>query len=337
MKSSVALCIFRRPATTERVFAQIAKAKPPKLFVIADGPRHGKPGEEEQCAAARAIIDRVDWDCRVFKNYSDANLGCRKRVSTGLDRVFETVDRAIILEDDIVPHPTFFRFCDELLEKYANDNRIGSVAGTNRLGGVRRTRCSYFFTRLAPIWGWATWSRAWKQYDDAMELWPTVRDGEFFRSFWWNGYGFHHLQDLMERAYQEEEDSWAYRWIFSCRQNNMLSIMPVVNLTTNIGFGPDATHCLEESPLANVQTEAMEFPLVHNPLIMPDVIAETLTVESGGDIPRVRFTLDGFRRRRLWLRNKVRSLRGNMRKAARLIKAGQFGELAAKAKRKLLA
>ncbi|MGB3239254.1 MAG: glycosyltransferase family 2 protein, partial [Geitlerinemataceae cyanobacterium] len=115
LKTPVALLIFNRPDTTEKVFETIRQAKPPKLLVVADGPRSDRPGEAEKCAEARAIVDRIDWECQVFQNYSDTNLGCRYRVASGLNWVFETVEEAIILEDDCLPHPSFFRFCEELL------------------------------------------------------------------------------------------------------------------------------------------------------------------------------------------------------------------------------
>ena len=208
MQSPVVMIIFRRPETTARVFAQVAKAKPKKLLVVADGPRKQKQGEHEKCAATRAIIDRVDWDCEVLKNYSDDNLGLRTRVTTGLGWVFDTVDRAIILEDDIAPHNSFFRFCDELLQKYADDPRIGSIGGTNLLKGARSSPYSYYFARLHNIWGWATWARAWKLHDSQMDLWPMIRDCGYLRLIHWNGYGYFHWQEELERVYRGELNTW---------------------------------------------------------------------------------------------------------------------------------
>src|SRR4030067_809654 len=118
LKTPVAFLIFNRPDTTESVFREIARAKPEKLLVVADGARPEKAGEAEKCEQARRIISSVDWDCEVLKNYSDVNLGCKRRVSSGLDWVFETVEEAIILEADCLPDPSFFTFCEVLLEKY---------------------------------------------------------------------------------------------------------------------------------------------------------------------------------------------------------------------------
>ena len=128
----VAFLVFNRPDTTARVFAEIARARPPKLLVVADGPRTDVPGEPERCQAARAIVEHgVDWPCQVLTNYADSNLGCKRRVSSGLDWVFDMVEAAIILEDDCLPHPTFFRFCEELLDRYRDDERIMTVSGIN--------------------------------------------------------------------------------------------------------------------------------------------------------------------------------------------------------------
>ena len=131
MKTPVAFLVFNRPDVTEKVFAEIRKAKPPQLLVVADGPRKEKPDEIEKCQAVRSIIEKVDWECQVYKNYSDINLGCKLRVYSGLNWVFDTVETAIILEDDCLPHPTFFRFCDELLTKYREDKRVMMISGTN--------------------------------------------------------------------------------------------------------------------------------------------------------------------------------------------------------------
>lgn len=122
LNTAVAFIIFKRPEETQRVFAEIRKVKPPKLLVVADGPLPDRPGEDLQCAAARAIIDQVDWECEIFRNYADTNLGCRDRVSSGLDWVFDTVEEAIIIEDDCLPDPTFFRFAEELLERYRDES-----------------------------------------------------------------------------------------------------------------------------------------------------------------------------------------------------------------------
>nr|MBA3765731.1 glycosyltransferase family 2 protein [Acidobacteriota bacterium] len=176
MNVPVALIIFNRADTTARVLAEIAKARPSKLLVIADGPRADHPDDAEKCLAARAAIDRVNWDCEVLTNYSEVNLGCGARPSSGLDWVFENVAEAIILEDDCLPHPTFFPFCAELLERHRDDERVMMISGDNFQFGRKRTQYSYYFSRYTHTWGWATWRRAWRYFDREIKLWPALRE-----------------------------------------------------------------------------------------------------------------------------------------------------------------
>jgi glycosyltransferase involved in cell wall biosynthesis len=268
----VAFLIFNRPELTRKVFASIAQAKPSKLLVVADGPRADIPDDREKCSEARAIIGRIDWDCEVLTNYSSANMGCRARISTGLEWVFANVEEAIILEDDCIPHPTFFRFCKELLTRYRDDPRVMMISGNNFQMGRNRTPYSYYFSRFFHCWGWATWRRAWKHYDIDMELWPSLRDGSWLlhvlenkaqaRTFLKN------LDDVAGGA-----DTWDYQWVFSCMVRNGLSIVPSRNLVTNVGFSEDGTS-VRYHPLGNLPAEELEFPLQHPPFMVRQADAD---------------------------------------------------------------
>ncbi|MGC1799486.1 MAG: hypothetical protein WA701_03795, partial [Solirubrobacterales bacterium] len=188
-RTPVAMLIFNRPETTARVFERVREARPPKLLVVADGPRADRPGEAGRCREARAVVEAVDWPCELMTDYSEVNLGCGKRISSGLDWVFDSVEEAIVLEDDCLPHPSFFRFCEELLKRYRAEERVVHVSGDNfqsagRAGGAvgrllrlagRSWSPSYYFSRYAHVWGWASWRRAWSDYDFEMTAW---RDGD---------------------------------------------------------------------------------------------------------------------------------------------------------------
>ena len=252
LKTPVVFIIFNRPDTTSRVFAEIAKARPPKLLVIADGPRANHPDDAEKCAAVRAIVDNVDWDCEVLTNYSNVNLGCKRRVSSGLDWVFDIVEEAIILEDDCLPHPTFFQFCEELLEKYRDDERIAMISGNNFLVGKKRTEYSYYFSRYTHIWGWASWRRAWDNYDVDMKLWPEIRDGGWLDDLLDNKKGVWYWNYIFQNVYKGKIDSWDYQWTFSCWIQSAMTIIPTVNLVSNIGFGSGAVHTKEENKFSNM-------------------------------------------------------------------------------------
>ena len=264
LETPVAFIIFNRPDTTERVFAEIAKARPPKLLVVADGPRGSRKGEAEKCAATRAIIERVDWDCEVLTNFSDVNLGCKRRVSSGIDWVFGLVEEAIILEDDCLPDPTFFRYCQELLERYRHDQRVGLISGDNFQFGRRRNDDSYYFSRYVHIWGWATWRDRWSgSYDVAMKKWPRIRDEGWLKDIVGDAREAQFWGKIFERVFHGKIDTWDYQWVFSNWIEGRSTILPTRNLISNIGFDSNATHTTSDSDLANLPTGPLSFPLIH--------------------------------------------------------------------------
>jgi len=301
LKTPVAFIIFNRPDTTERVFAEIAKARPSKLLVVADGPRENRAGEAEKCTATRAIIDRVDWDCEVLTNFSDRNLGCKRRVSSGIDWVFEQVEEAIILEDDCLPDPTFFRYCQELLERYRHDQRIGLISGDNFQFGRRRNDDSYYFSKYVHIWGWATWRDRWTgSYDVSMARWPRIRDEGWLADMVGNEREAAFWNKIFERVYRGGIDTWDYQWVFANWVEGRLSVMPTMNLISNIGFNRgDATHTGGESELANLPREPMRFPLRHPPGEFRNIQADQFSEIKCFRVPimkRVRNKLVGLLR-----------------------------------------
>ena len=273
----VVLIIFNRPETTEWVFEAIRIAEPQQLFVIADSPREDHPQDIEKCAAAREIIEGVDWDCEVITNYAESNLGCKLRVSSGLDWVFDQVERAIILEDDCLPHPSFFRFCQELLDQYKDDDRISLISGINFQDGKNKTKYSYYFSRYTHIWGWATWKRAWEHYDVNMELWPTIRDNGWLECVLENNRAINYWTKILNKTYGGKIDSWAYALLFSSWIQSGLSIIPKNNLISNIGFGDEATHTSTSSKYSNMKTDGMDFPLEHPPFVIQNKKADQYT------------------------------------------------------------
>ncbi len=278
LKTPVALIIFNRPDTTEKVFEKIRQAKPPLLLVVADGPREEKPGEAEKCAATRAILDRVDWNCEVLKNYSEINLGCGRRPATGLDWVFDTVEEAIVLEDDCIPHPTFFRYCEELLDYYRNDERVMAICGSNIQFGRNRTEYSYYFSHYSLCWGWASWRRAWKYFDFDLKVWPEVRDKNLLIDILGDAHAAKVWHQTLQMTYDKLLECWDFQWTFANFIQSGLSVIPNVNLISNIGYTQEATHTKEEeSPYNQIPVEAMNFPLKHPPFIVRNVQADRFT------------------------------------------------------------
>jgi hypothetical protein len=301
MKTPVVFIIFKRPNTTEKVFEIIRQAKPPKLFVIADGARPDIPEEAEKCAAARAIIDRVDWDCKILKNYSEINLGCAKRVSSGLDWVFQQVEEAIILEDDCLPHPTFFRFCEELLEYYRHDERIMSISALSVPNRAKLESNSYFFSRYQRSWGWATWKRAWQYFDFEMNMWSLVKNTNWLENIFENTNDIKDWTRILESVSQDNVDTWDYQWMFSCWVQGGLSILPNVNLVNNIGFGAESTHTNNiMDRRANLAVQSINFPIQHPQFVTRDLQADFFIqthVHRLSNIARIKFSLKQFNTR----------------------------------------
>ena len=288
LRTPVAFIIFNRADTTERVFEAIAKARPPKLLVIGDGARDNRLGEADRVAATRAIIDRVDWECEVLTNFSERNLGCKRRVSSGIDWVFEQVEEAIILEDDCLPEPSFFRYCEELLEKFRDDQRVCLIGGTNVQFGLRHSDSSYYFSRYPHIWGWASWRRAWDNYDIQMQDWQLLRRGTWLRNWLNSRTQATYWRMCFDRVAAGEIDTWDYQWVFSCWRKGMLAITPSVNLVANIGFRPDATHTTAESVFADMPVQEISFPLTHPGRFEVTPTADAVTA-------RVCYTLPGWK------------------------------------------
>lgn len=273
-KTPVVFLVFNRPDVTRRVFAEIAKAQPARLFVVADGPRQNRAGEKERCEAVRKIFDDVDWDCELLTNYSDTNMGCAPRVASGIDWAFANTEEAIVLEDDCLPHPTFFRFCDEMLEKYRDDERIMTISGDNFQFGKKRWDYSYYFSRYVHVWGWATWRRAWQHFDLHMSNWPMVREGNWLDSILEDRREARFWAQSFEQAFRGKSTAWSYQWILACWLRSGLSILPNVNLISNIGFGGEATHTGSKNKTAEMSVEEMRFPLLHPPVLIRDSLAD---------------------------------------------------------------
>lgn len=275
LDTAVLFIIFNRPLMTQLVFNEIKKVKPKKLFICGDGPREHELGEKEKCEQARHIVNEIDWNCTVHTLFHSDNLGCKQAVSTGINWFFENVDEGIILEDDCLPDHSFFQFSEELLIYFRHDNRIMQICGSNFLRGWKRNDYSYYFSLYGPIWGWASWRRAWKYYDVDMKLWPIIKKGRLYEDFCLNQEEAEFRKQLYEKVFSGEIDTWDYQWGFSKMINSGLSIIPNVNLISNIGFGHDSTHTGTPSdPFANMKTESVSFPLRRPEFVIVDRLAD---------------------------------------------------------------
>jgi len=258
LETPVLFMIFNRPETTRRVFDEIRKAKPTKLFIAADGTRMNSPDDIENCRKTREIVAGVDWPCEIKKLFREKNLGCKIGVSSAIDWFFEQVSEGIILEDDCLPDQSFFPFCAELLERYRNNERVMMISGDNFQRGIIRGQASYYFSIYNCIWGWATWKRAWSLYDVSMKSFPDFKRNGAIKTILKNRQDQKHWLDMLDAAYDGKIDTWDRQWTYSIWDHDGMCIVPNANLVTNIGYGDDATHTKTyDKDRADLATEPM--------------------------------------------------------------------------------
>jgi hypothetical protein len=265
----VLFLIFNRPDLTQLVFESIRNAAPKQLFIAADGPRPDISQDKEQCERTRQIVDVIDWDCETHTLFRETNLGCKRAVYSAINWFFNHVESGVILEDDCLVHHTFFRFCAELLKRYYNDERIMAISGDNFQQGMQRTQYSYYFSRYNHIWGWATWRRAWQHYDVEMKHWPVLRESLWLMDIISDETAATYWRKAFDKAHADKIDTWDFAWTYTCWMQNGLTVLPEVNLVSNIGFGNEATHTKSrKSRVANLSTTTIEFPLRHPPYVI---------------------------------------------------------------------
>jgi hypothetical protein len=284
MNTPILFIIFNRLDTTKKVLSAIKNAKPPRLYVAADGARQNKEGESEKVQAIRNyVLDNIDWDCEVKTLFREKNVGCKEAVSNAITWLFEHEESGIILEDDCLPHSDFFGFCDTLLTKYADDERIAVITGNNFQNGIKRGEASYYFSKYNHVWGWATWRRAWKNYSGEIPFLPS----------WLNSNAWHETcPNFLERRYWGKKftqcyegkftTAWDYPWTACLWYREQLTITPNVNLVSNIGFSEDSTHTHDiNSPLNSIATYSIG-DLVHPdpPIVVRNLEADLYTYKS---------------------------------------------------------
>ncbi len=259
----ILLLLFNRPDLAEKVFEQIAKARPKKLFIAVDGPRPTVSGEGDLVIANREFAQKVDWPCEVLTLFSEENLGCGRAVRSAISWFFEHVDQGIILEDDCLPNDSFFQFTAEMLERYKHDEQVMMVNGTSYLPESVKSDLSYYFSIFEHVWGWATWRRAWEKYDVTMQNFPgspPVRS----RLNGLSPLTRYYMRRNFSKAKNGLIDTWDYQWEHSIWDNLGLAIAPVHNLVSNIGFDERATHTSTITDgRANRPVRPMPFPLSH--------------------------------------------------------------------------
>tara|TARA_B110000027_G_scaffold52978_1_gene57742 strand:- start:181 stop:1095 length:915 start_codon:yes stop_codon:yes gene_type:complete len=274
LETPILLIAFNRPEITNKVFEKIRNSKPKRLYIAIDGPRSNIPFEQEKVNKVSDIFKNIDWDCKTYFLKRKSNLGCKKSVSEAIEWFFKHEKLGIILEDDCLPNSDFFLYCQELLLRYEHNKKIYMITGDNFQDGIIRGTDSYYFSKLTHVWGWATWRRAWDNYDSSMSFWPSFKKSEEFKKIFNSNSEQRYFKSIFDAVHKDKIDTWDYQWTASMWHKGGLSITPNKNLVENIGFGPDATHTKIETPRTRSQLTQEILPLTHPSLVIRDYKAD---------------------------------------------------------------
>ena len=276
-QTPIAFILFNRPPETRIAFEVIRSVRPTDLFLIADAARAGREGEEQAVAETREIVAQVDWPCDVRRIYATQNLGCGKRIASGITAAFEQIDRLIVLEDDCVADPTFFSYAEALLERYADDPRVMAISGDCFHSQFLPSDASYYFSKYPHCWGWATWKRAWSLFRSHIPDWHKVIMSRDFRDLCHSSREQRYWLDVFQRIARGKVDTWDFQWTLTCWRHQGLTALPKQNLVSNIGFNESGTHTQEATSLSNLPT----FPM--NEIIHPEVVHRDLEADRYSD------------------------------------------------------
>lgn len=270
INTPILLVIFNRPDKVKQLIDSLRKVKPTIVYVSADGPRKNVITDAARCANARTTINQIDWPCKVVTNFHEANTGSDFGPEKALNWFFDNVEEGIILEDDCIAHPDFFRFAQDMLSRYRNNEQIMLISGNNFQNGIIRGDGSYYFSKYPNTWGWASWKRAWKNYDTNTAGYDdflksgkinTICQSSAEKKFWLKFFNQIHTHKL---------EHWDIKWSFAVWNNDGIVIIPNVNLVKNIGFGLDATHTLNENEKTMVVNAVELGEIIHPKVIQVD-------------------------------------------------------------------
>lgn len=260
MKTPLLILIFNRPKETRQLLIYLQKIKPKKIYVFSDGPRNNNLSDIINNNNCKSLFKKLKWKCSIKKKYLKNNLGCKNAVSKGISWFFKNEKYGIILEDDCMPTLGFFNFCEWGLKKFKDNKNIGSITGNNFLKSKVPIKSSYYFSKYAHCWGWATWSDRWKIYDKNISFWKKWKHSKNFEKMFNLKLEYQYWKKIFDNVFLDKIDSWAYPWNLCLWYNNKVTLTPKCNLVKNIGYGGSATHTFVNSDNLKYQTSNLVYP-----------------------------------------------------------------------------
>lgn len=278
MDTPVLVVAFNRPERLASLIDHLRTQGPADLYVAVDGPRADRENEQDLVIRTRDEVSRVDWPCNVRTLFRDQNLGCGRSVSGALDWFFGQEEKGIVLEDDVLPRPTFYPFAEELLARFGNDERVWAISGTNFVPpSVHDSWSSYRFSTVPHIWGWASWSRSWATYRYQLRRWrKTVPARRLWRVMQHSPSAFAYWSGMFDLMARGSVDTWDFQFVHAAFARDALTAVSNTNLVDNLGFGVASTHTAA-APHYIVPSSELDFPLRHPASVTPDLLADRWT------------------------------------------------------------
>lgn len=282
MNTPLLILAWRRPQCLRKLIDALRPVKPRNIYASIDGPRKGNDFEKDQVKKCICIItSSIDWDCSLDLNVSILNKGCRLGVTSGIDWFFSNVKEGIILEDDCLPHPDFFSYCESLLDYYRHNRQVAFISGDNSHGIIPdNTKYSYTFIRTPLVWGWATWANSWFEHDRTMTMWCNYAKLGHLPSIFYSREEHEIMCKIYDQLCQTGlPDTWDYQLAASFLLSDKLCVIPRENLISNIGFDHDATHTTYQNRRANSSVSSI-LPISHPPKVQLDRFADQQVFEK---------------------------------------------------------
>jgi hypothetical protein len=265
MKTPILLLLFNRPNHTSKLIKSLEKIKPRKVYINIDGPRSNNLNDKYLCKKVYELVKKINWKCKVNIRKFDFNNGCRKSVKNAIDYFFSKEKYGIILEDDCIPCVNFFDFCTKILKKYYNINKVKSISGNNFQKNKDQYIYDYYFSKYMHCWGWATWRRAWKEYDDELLKWKKITNSNYWKKLHPNILESKYWKAKIDLVQKKKIDSWAYVWLASIWINKGIVVNPSINLVNNIGFDGSGLHTFVNRFYFNNFDKIKNFDFIKHP------------------------------------------------------------------------
>lgn len=236
---SILIIGFNRPEIIRQTFSFIRLAKPAKLYIAIDGAREGVAGETELVERVKNVFSDIDWECEVHRKLSDKNQGAEITVSSAVSWVLEKEEFVIVLEDDIVAPMSFLQFAQDMLYRYKDAENVFQISGLQITPSPIEVFGDYDYTFAISghTWGWATWRRAWSKFNLNVDNFDSFIRSSQLNDMFITQKEIDYKKRILIKMNKKGvgNNNWDKCWSYIRLKEYGLSIVPRVNLVSNIG------------------------------------------------------------------------------------------------------